>query len=264
MQKGEIKHLSLDLIDNPKLAMRSNTTGENIEELMADMKAVGLIEPIVVRPVGDRYEIIAGHRRTTAGKLLNWGTIESKIVQADDDKAFQMRLIENVSRVDVNPVDEAEYIGEIMNKHELDTERISSLLHRSRSWVEERLEVFSMEDQLKEYLRHKRISLGASLWLNRIEDEKDRRYYINYASQKGVSVAGAKEWCKSLNGRINLSEGQKIEIAEKGVQMTYNRKLVSCARCNGSLYLDRAESVWVHPEHCDGDNKIEDEVPSDA
>ncbi len=250
MQNSEIKKISLDLIDDPQVAMRSDTDDDSINELMSDMREVGLIQPITIRPRGGRYEIIAGHRRTRAAQLLGWSEIEAKIVDVDDDTAFTMRVIENISRKDVDPVDEACFIGEIMSKHKKSVDDMAHLLKRSRTWVEQRLDVFGMPAYLQEHLKYKKISLGVALSLNKILDEKDKRYYSDYAATQGAGIAAANRWVLELNSRKNITDEVREQIIVDGQQVEYNRKQVVCARCGKPVFLDESDMVWVHRYAC--------------
>ena len=156
------QYISLDVIDDPRIAMRTELDDASLSELMADMKANGLIEPIVVRPVGTRYELVAGARRTRSARLLGWELIEAKSVVCTDEEAFAMRLSENLQRKDVDPVDEASYIGEIMLRTHKDPAEVAAMLHRSAEWIRVRLAVYEMPDYLKQVLATKQISLGAA------------------------------------------------------------------------------------------------------
>lgn len=238
--------ISLDQIDDPALAMRSEVHDENIEELMADMANVGLIQPIVVRPKNGRYEIIAGHRRTTAARRLGWALIEAKVQDATDDEALQMRAIENLSRRDVDPVDEALYVADIMRMRSIDAGAVAALLHRSVEWVRVRLSVFGMPDYMQEHLKYRRISLAAAIELAKIENDADRRYYTNYAAVGGVTASQAKRWALELNSRIPPSDGSHTDIVDELANMQQVEKTVQCAICGGTLPLVDADTVWVH------------------
>lgn len=244
------KKVPMDLIDDPRIAMRTDVKDESIDQLMSDMQQVGLMEPILVRKAGERYEVIAGHRRTTAARLLQWPTIEAKIVDVDDDMALQMRTIENLSRKDVDPVDEACFIAEIMTRTKKTPAEMATIVHRSPEWVETRLQVFEMPDYLQEHLKGKRIPLGAALELNQIKDENTKRYYSNYAALNGTSVSQAKQWRIVVNDTPQLSEEQLTHIAATTPQFNEARKVVQCSRCVHPVYLDRAESVFIHPGFC--------------
>lgn len=240
------KKIPIDSIDDPNIAMRSNVHDDQIDELMADMKAVGLIEPIVVRPIGERFEIIAGHRRTTAARLLGWSHIESKIVSATDDQAFTMRAIENLSRHDVNPVDEACFIGELIKNTGKSVDDISKTLHRSVAWVQQRLEVFEMPDFLQDHIRTKRVSLGAALELNKVKDERTKRHFANFAALNGCTVAQATRWAISANAESDQSSINVQEIITAPNEAPQAITFVKCARCGGQIPLPEADSVWVH------------------
>lgn len=241
------KKIPIDIIDDPNIAMRTSVDDDNIEELMADMRAVGLIEPIVVRPKGERYEIIAGHRRTRAARLLGWAHIESKIVNASDDKAFTMRAMENLSRHDVNPVDEACYIGELMKNANKTAEDISKLLHRSLTWVDQRLEVFEMPTYLQSLIKQKRVTLGAALELNKIQNEMTRKHFVSFAALNGCSIPQAKRWTLTANSEANNPNINVEQIATAPNETPQSVIMVRCARCAQMLPLPEADSVWVHP-----------------
>lgn len=253
--------IPIDAIDDPAIAMRTNVHEDNIEELMSDMKAVGLIQPITVRRVGERFEVIAGHRRTTAARLLGWAHIPANIVEADDNKAFTMRAIENLSRADVNPVDEACYIGELMQQSKQEVPQIAEMLHRSEEWVKQRLEVFNMPDYLQEYLRQKRISLGAALILNKIPDEATRRYLVNYAAQNGVTVAQANRWyinAKAESENPNRNVGEIISEANATPEVVI---MVACARCGKPGAIPDMDYVPVHRDGCVPLGEVDAEQP---
>lgn len=244
--ENQIKKISLDLVDDPAIAMRSNVDADDIEELMFSMRTQGLIEPIVVRPKSDRYEIIVGHRRTRAAQLLHWPVIEAKIVEADDEQILAMRLAENLSRHNVDPVDEACFIGEIIEKYNFSVDEMTEKMHRSKSWIEDRLEIFSMPKYLQEYLKLKRISLGAALWINRIDNGETARYYANWAALNGVSVLGAKKWHDDLKANNYILPMSDVQIRDEGGTVQHVRKTVICAKCDSSVFLDEADVVWIH------------------
>ncbi len=240
--------ISLDLIDAPKIAMRTNVDGDDMENLMSSMRDIGLLEPIVARAVGERYEVIAGHRRLRAAKHLKWPTIEAKILVATDDECFVMRLAENLSRHDVDPVDEATYIGEIMLEKKMEAAQVAALLKRRVEWVEERLEVFHMPDYLQGYVKQKRVPLGAALWLNRIGNEKLRLHYSHWAGQHGVSVRGAKYWHDMWRAQPDVSNIATTDIKDEGGAIVRQAPTVICERCGRPCLMVVARNVWVHAE----------------
>ena len=102
----KIVEISLDLIDPNPYQPRKNFGDDNLSELANSIKQQGLIQPIAIRKVGDRYQIISGERRTRATKIAGLSTIKAQVFEDLDDKAMaEWALIENIQRVDLNPVE---------------------------------------------------------------------------------------------------------------------------------------------------------------
>lgn len=245
---GSVIEVSIDLIDDPKIAMRENLDDQHLDELMASMRDIGLIQPVTLNKVNDRYEVIAGHRRTRAARLLNWVRIPAKVIEVDENTALLMRMEENLTRKDVDPVDEAAYIGEIMIMRKLDEKAAAALLHRSEAWIKQRMEIFNMPDLMKGHLKQEKYPLGTALWLYRIENENTRDYYANWAAQNGCSVAQAKrlyELTKAEN--FNIAPGAEQVVVGEGPQQR-TRTVTKCGICWEQVYVDEADSIFVHPD----------------
>lgn len=220
---SEIQKIPLDLIDDPSLAMRSNVRDSAIEDLADDMREVGLVEPIVVRKVGERYEIIAGHRRTLAARMLGWALIEAKVVDVDDAQALKMRFLENESRVDVDPFDQAIFYNQIMDKLGYSFAELAKTINRSETFVRDRVAILSFPIYLMKAVKDRAISLAAAHWLNKITDETTRFSYVGYAVSSGITANRAMQWQKNWElGNLprepvkfeetNFATGEKNEI----------------------------------------------------
>ncbi len=240
--------ISLDLIDDPYIAMRSNLDDEQMDELKASMREHGLIEPVVLRKLGDRYEIIAGHRRSRAARLLGWATIEAKIMQADDRTALSLRLAENSDRADVNPVDEAVFIGDIMLKHNLTPQQIAEMMKRSISWIENRLAIFEMPDYMQDHVRTGRYSVGAALWIAKIRKEDTRKYYAHFAALNGVSIAGAQKWYLDLEAENFELNATTEQVSDGNISAPKFVTYVNCERCGEKEDIMKLRNVFVHSQ----------------
>lgn len=246
----QVKQISLDLLDAPNIAMRTDVDGDDIQRLMTDMTKVGLMEPIIVRVRGDRYEIIAGHRRSRAARLLGWGSIEAKIMEATDEQTLEMRLIENLSRHEVDPVDEAVYIGEIMQQYNFTEDDVAEKLGRSIEWVRNRVCVFNMPDYMQEGLKLKQIPLGAALHLNDIENDLEKRHYTMWARTNGISVSQARQWLAGTRRPEHTFNAEVAPVYDGTTQTQETVTLVHCDRCRVQVDLRLTDSVWVHMGSC--------------
>ena len=242
----EIKEISLDLIDEPTLAMRSEVHDEDIDDLAQSIKVDGLQNPIVVRPVGDRFEIVSGHRRFLAHRLLGKVKILCQIKSVDENQALVLRIQENTHRLDVNPVDDAVYIGEVMNRLGCSVKEMAKIVHRSESFIYQRLAILDLPDYMFEFIADDRISVAAALALNEIENEDRLHDLVMIAVQDGVSAATASRWAQmeKLNQLPQdiTSEGLK----EVGGQPGAGDTKIVCAKCNSGGMIKEMEQVWIH------------------
>ena len=114
----KIVEISVDLIDPNPFQPRKAFDDEGLSELADSIKQQGLIQPIALRKVGDRYQIISGERRTRASKIAGLSTIKAQVYENLDDKAMaEWALIENIQRVDLNPVEIARSYQQLIDKH---------------------------------------------------------------------------------------------------------------------------------------------------
>ena len=170
-----------------------------------------------------------------------------------------MRLAENLQRKDVDPVDEASYVGEIMLRTKKNPQGIAEMLHRTPEWIETRLAVFALPDYLQAYLKTKQLSLGAALELGKIKAEQTRTYYSHYAAQNGVSVATAKRWALEANEAFE----RRLAAPTLDPQSTRGQPpakiMLPCAQCGRTGEMEAMTTVWVHmvcPEPAEGISEI--------
>ena len=243
-----LQKIPIDKIDDPYLAMRSEMDGLDMDELKASLRINGLIEPIVVRRLGERYEIIAGHRRTRAARLLGWAVIDCIVREATDDETLILRLAENSDRSDVNVVDEAVFLGEIILRGKMTPEQLAEKMHRSFAWVKTRLEIFDMPDYLQNYIRLDRISIGAAHWVAKLQPESKRLYYANYASMHGSTALAAKLWYDMSQANYMI-DNERIEVVKSDDgQVISVRAKTECAKCGFLDFIEDIEHVPIHKD----------------
>src|SRR5262245_42603086 len=136
-----MRALPLDLIDpNPQQARRQFAA---IDELAESFRRHGLLEPIVVRPVARRYEIIAGERRWRAAKVAGWATIEAVVRQATPEQAYEWGLVENVQRESLSPIEEAEAYQRLQAEGRTQ-KKIGVLVGKTQSYVSHKLRLLTL------------------------------------------------------------------------------------------------------------------------
>jgi len=189
-----VQEIFSDLIDDPKDAMRSALDRDGLFDLAENIKQNGLINPITVRPVGDRFEVVAGHRRLSACKISGKIKIPCVVRDLDDQKAFEVMAAENLERQDVDPVDEATFIANFIEKTGKSIAEVAKSLKRSEAWVQSRLEIGAMPDYMKDYIKIGSLKLGVALALVKIDNDRTHQVWVDLAVRDGASVAQAEYW----------------------------------------------------------------------
>jgi ParB/RepB/Spo0J family partition protein len=192
MSKEIVTEIFSDKIDDPQFAMRGELDINSLHELADNIKHNGLINPITVRPKGDRFEVVAGHRRISACKIAGIIKIPCVVRELTDKETFAIMTAENLERADVDPVDEADHLARHMEMTGESVAEVAKSIRRSVSYVETRLTVGRMPDYMKDYLKAGTLKLGVALALFQIENETIREKWTHLAVEQGTSVATAE------------------------------------------------------------------------
>ncbi len=233
---AEARDVELHLVDEPYVPVRLVITDEEVNELAADLKVNGLLHPLGVRPWKDgRFEVIYGHRRLLALRRLGWHKVPCR-VYGPEDNVEAARLAENILRQDLNPADEALWLGRLYEQSGNDLEKTAALVRKSESYVEVRLLLLGGDPEILEQLRLGKINLGVAQTLNTIGNEMERRYYLKAATTSGCSVRQARLWAEQANMR-----GTMVEDAVKaGLEATAAHAANPAPPVAESAFLNRA------------------------
>jgi ParB family transcriptional regulator, chromosome partitioning protein len=157
----ELRELPVDLIQPGKYQPRMNMRQESLQDLADSIKAQGLVQPIVVRPVGERrYEIIAGERRWRAAQMAGLREIPAVVRDVPDRAAIAMALIENIQRENLNPLEEAQALQRLISEFEMTHQQASEAVGRSRAAVTNLLRLLELTDDVKEMVERGDLEMG--------------------------------------------------------------------------------------------------------
>ncbi len=199
---NNIQEIFTDNIDLPKENMRQHIDRDEIFELGQDIKKNGLISPITVRPKNGKFELVAGQRRYLAHQVMGIIKIKCVVRELSDNEALAIMTSENLSRVDVNPIDEANHVARLMASNENDIKKIATIVGRGEKWVRDRLAIGSMPDYLQDLLAKKEIKLGVALLLNEITDDGLRKMWTFQAVRDGANIQLAEYWLADFRRRF--------------------------------------------------------------
>jgi ParB family transcriptional regulator, chromosome partitioning protein len=221
--EGRLRELPLAEIAVNRRQPRRTFSGEDLEELAASIRALGVVQPVVVRPLdaaarrspgsttGDdeavdagllspeaRYELIAGERRLRAAKLAGLERIPALVRSADEIASLEIALAENVAREDLNSIEEASAYAALVDEFGLTHERVAELVGRSRAAVSNILRLLELPDEVQHMMERGELSEGHGRALLALSDHGQRRKMARLAVSQGLSVRQVEALTKKL------------------------------------------------------------------
>ena len=158
---GDLRHLPVELMQRGRYQPRKDMSADALEELAESIRAQGVMQPIVVSPLGDnRYEIIAGERRWRAAQMAELDAIPAVIREVPDEAAIAMSLIENIQRENLNPMEEALALSRLKEEFGLTHQQVADAVGKSRAMVTNLLRLMSLEADVKKLLEHGDLEMG--------------------------------------------------------------------------------------------------------
>ncbi|WPC05148.1 ParB/RepB/Spo0J family partition protein [Pseudomonas benzenivorans] len=159
--RQELQHLQLELIQRGKYQPRRDMDPTALEELAQSIKAQGVMQPIVVRPIdGGRYEIVAGERRWRACHQAGLERIPAMVRELPDEAAIAMALIENIQREDLNPIEEAVALQRLQQEFQLTQQQVAEAVGKSRATITNLLRLIGLPEEIKTLLAHGDLEMG--------------------------------------------------------------------------------------------------------
>ena len=206
---------------------------ESLEQLARSIRENGLIQPIILRKKNNNYELIAGERRLRAAQIIKLDKIPSIILDADDKKAFELGLIENLQREDLSPIEEANGYKRLMDEFNYTQEQLAKVVSKSRSHIANLLRIINLPEEVKKFILNGSISLGharclvgyanaVALAKKIIKDGLTVRYIEKFFEEQNDNNLNLKKNFKEkdadttlLEKELSLKLGLKFSINDK-------------------------------------------------
>ncbi|HIF75177.1 MAG TPA: ParB/RepB/Spo0J family partition protein [Porticoccaceae bacterium] len=223
---GDLKNIPLDLIQRGKYQPRTDMHEEALEELANSIKAQGVMQPIVIRPItSNRYEIIAGERRWRACQIAGLDTIPALIKSVGDEAAIAMSLIENIQRENLNPIEEAMALKRLQDEFELTQQEVADAVGKSRTSVTNLIRLIGLNIDVRRMLEHGDLEMGharALLSLPDIQQSEAARSVVG----RGLSVRQTESLVRRLIARAGTAnENRPVDPDIKNLEENLADKL---------------------------------------
>jgi ParB family transcriptional regulator, chromosome partitioning protein len=213
----ELANLPVDLLQRGRYQPRLDMRPESLNELADSIRAQGVVQPIVVRPLSasaaggaQRYEIIAGERRWRAAQIAGLSAVPAVIRDVPDEAAIAMALIENIQREDLNPLEEARALERLIAEFGLTHQQVASAVGRSRAAVTNLLRLLELAPEVCTLLEERQIDMGHARALLGLENRRKQIEVASLVAKKGLSVRDTEALVRRLSEPAGSKDGQSV------------------------------------------------------
>jgi ParB family chromosome partitioning protein len=198
-----LRDLPIDLLQRGQYQPRVDIRQDTLEDLAASIRAQGVVQPIVARPIGEvkgtqRYEIVAGERRWRAAQMAGLQAIPAVVREIPDEAAIAMALIENIQRENLNPLEEARALDRLIREFDLTHAEAAEAVGRSRAAVSNLLRLQDLSDKVKPMLESRELEMGHARALLAISNGVQQLDAARQVVKKGLSVRETERLVKSM------------------------------------------------------------------
>ncbi len=218
-----VRVIPLDRIEPNPEQPRIEFDAAALEELAASIREHGVLQPILVRPIGpNRYQLVAGERRWRASRLAALDTIPALIEELDDDTALEISIIENLQREDLSPLDEAVMYDRMVRDHGYSIRRLAQKLGKDKGYLENRLRLADAPTEIKELVSVRKDTLSHAYELLKVDDPKRRRKLAEQVARGELSLVKLRERVEGRPARQRAEDepSQDAAVAQPGAVET--------------------------------------------
>lgn len=186
--QGGPQEIDIDLIEPSPYQPRTKFHEQALDELARSIKASGIIQPLVVRPVGSRFQLIAGERRWRAAQRAGLNKVSAIVRQVPDELALEMTLVENIQREDLNAIEAARAFERLMDEFHLTQESVAERTGKDRATVANAVRLLKLEKQIQEWIEEGKLTAGHGRALLAVPEQQLRMRYAHRASRGALTV----------------------------------------------------------------------------
>ncbi len=214
-----IRHIPVDRIDPNPDQPRTRFEQSALDELTASVKEHGVLQPVLVRPIGEtnRYQLVAGERRWRAATAAGLATIPALIEELDDDTALEIAIIENLQREDLSPLEEAVMYDRMVKEHGYSIRRLAQKLGKDKGYLENRLRLADAPIEIQELVSVRKDTISHAYELLKVEDPKKRRRLAEQVARGELTLVKLRERVEGRRRprRVDVAEDVLDEAADE-------------------------------------------------
>lgn len=242
-ERERVQNIPIQQVEASKYQPRHHFSDERLKDLSESIRQKGVIQPILVRLNGDRYEIIAGERRFRACALLGLKEIPAIVKRVDDENLLELSLIENIQREELNRVEEARAYHRLSKEFNLTHEQISQKVSKDRTTISNTLRLLELPEKIQNYLEANTITMGHAKTLLSLDIEEERLRVCNRIIKEGLSVRQTEQLVKQKSVKRSAKRNpiQDIHLAAAEEQLQHHlgtRVKIYQGKKRGKIVID--------------------------
>lgn len=247
----QLREIPLDLIDAPALPSRETMDEEKLDTLTKSIARNGVISPLSIGRRGDRYEVVAGHRRSIAARRAGLASVPCVVYDSVDAAHEAIKWAENAVREDLNPAEEAIYFSDLLERDcGGDVDKLCEQLGAKRGYVEGRLLLFQGCKRVFEALQKGDIGIGVAHELNRCTEDAHRFYLLDTVVRTGATRALAASYVQQWEMQQRLASGAPLPVSGgENLAPVAQSNYFTCYACDGTDHVETMRPLNVHA-HC--------------
>jgi ParB family chromosome partitioning protein len=208
---------------------RTDIDDKELTELKNSIKENGIIQPLIVRKYGEKYEVVAGSRRYYAAKELGIKTLPAIVKELDDKNALVFSILENLQRQDLNPMEEAESFKRLIEEFKVSQDEAATMLSKDRSTIANHLRLFQLPQKIQQSLRERKIAMSHARTLLSLPTESEQLALFEKILTENLSVrkveAAVKDKTRDIFAKKEKKENTHTKALENDLQRILARKV---------------------------------------
>src|SRR5437868_11713127 len=228
--QGGPQEIDIDLIEPSPYQPRTKFHEQALDELARSIKTSGIIQPLVLRPIGNRFQLIAGERRWRAAQRAGLNKVSAIVRQVPDELALEMTLVENIQREDLNPIEAARAFQRLMEEFDLTQDLVAERTGKDRTTVANAVRLLKLESKIQEWIEEGSLSAGHGRALLAVADPQLRMRYAQRAARGGLTVRQlerlASRRARGQRAAAEVNVDANIKAALEDLQRHLGTKIV--------------------------------------
>lgn len=204
-REREIIEVSLDDIIPNRFQPRLSFDEQGLNELAESIRQHGIIQPLVLRTIGDKYEIIAGERRYKASYIAGLTKVPAVIIDLNDNESAEVAIVENIQRKDLSPIEEAKSYKKLLDRGYLTQDQLASRMGKNQSTVSNKLRLLNLDEKVQDALLNNKISERHARSLLKLDNKEEQKEVLDEIIEKRLNVRDTEDLInRKLNGEEEI------------------------------------------------------------